>query len=328
MEYDGWSDYYSGRERLMRFRYSGAWPILLHYVWTEHPAAREPMATWLFQLADGGDPQARIRSAVAVGCLAAAEFETVKEKFLNQWAQSDLLRDRQLAAWALAAAVDLGAEAKVRPLLRYWAEGSVAKRWTVVRTITSLADLLGKSSMPLLSRIARSSAKDGNLESELTRALGGMLTSPIARQTAGTLVAWSAKDDDRRKLAQRAFLLASYTRRRDAPQSPPYPKLLRLGSSDAFIRDQHTKLWRRVIDDPATRPDALRRLADWVVLSDGSQEVETELTTLLRALAGTPNERQRVDYLLRHLPSDASQSARSTAERLRRSLDQTSLTHS
>jgi len=304
------------------FRYRSTWVIVLRHVWSEHPAARVPMISWLLELADDTRTLHRIRAAVAVGCLAAEDFDSVRRQLLTPWATSRRLRTRHLAAWALSTAVDQGAEPQVRQLLRYWAEGSAAKRWTVVRTVSVLANLLGRSSLALLTTIARNPAQDDRLNQELVTTLTDLATGPLSRQTLAMLAAWSKAGGQLRSLAHQAFLQAATRGERFSPAV-----LSRLVAADPLSGPSYVGMWRSAIDDMATRKHAGKQLAQLVVLAAGDNDLEAQLTRLCRALATSANDHARLDHLLRHLPAGAPDLAKEAAERIRRHLSPPSIEH-
>ncbi|QNE17010.1 hypothetical protein F1D05_02650 [Kribbella qitaiheensis] len=246
------------------------------------------------------------------------DFATVRDRLLVPWAGSDLLRRRQLAAWALSTAVDQGAEASVRGLLRDWADGSVAKRWTTTRTVSVLADLLGRSAIGLIHTIARQPAQDERLARELVQTVADLLTGPVALQTLGTLTNWATAGNPCRPLAFRAFLRAAD--RRESSRAASRPILLRLAASNRAAWAYHSELWRTMLNDTKDNKDARQCLARWVVLAGGDQDLETQLGRLFSGLARSPNESARLDHLLRYLPATAPATALPVAERLRERL--------
>lgn len=297
--------------RLTAFRNPATWWVLLRHVWLEHPTAREPIRGWLYALGAGASRASRVRAALAAGFLASVDFPSITNALLGRWAGSARLGQRQLAAWALFAAMQQGAEAEVRPVLQRWAEGGVARRWTVVHTVDALADLRDESAIPLISQIAEEPINDPQLRRELVRVAARLLTSAIALEALDTLVEWSQERGLRRDLAHRAFIGSA-----DA-QDDGRPKLLGHGTSDQHAWTALVTLWRAALNDASVRDDARRALTGWVLLAADDESLEPELRHLFAELAASANERARLDYLLRHLPPDAPPASLQVAERIR-----------
>lgn len=296
------------------FRNPATWPAVLRHVWLEHPTARDPIRRWLRDLGATAPRASRVRAALAAGFLASIDFPSIANSLLGQWAGSKQLGQRQVAAWALFAATEQGAKTKVDEVLKRWAEGGVARRWTVVHTADALADLSDESAISLISEIAAMPTTDPQLERELERAAARLLISPLASQARNTLVGWSRERGPRRDLAHRAFTIAA------SEQPDGRPTLLNHGSSDQHAWAALTTLWRAVLNDPAVRGDARDRLTDWVTLAVEEDSLVPELQRLFTDLAVSSNERARLDYLLRHLPADAPPDARLVADRIRNHL--------
>jgi hypothetical protein len=215
----------------------------------------------------------------------------------------------------LSTAVDQGAETSVRGLLRDWADGSVARRWTTARTVSVLADLLGRSAIGLIHTIARQPAQDDRLARELVQIVADLLTGPVGRQTLGTLTNWATAGNSCRPLAFKAFLRAAD--KREASGSTSRPILLRLATSDQAAWAYHGELWRVMLNDTKDNKEARQCLTRWVVLAGGNQDLESQLDRLFDELARSPNESARLDHLLRYLPATAPATALLVAERLR-----------
>lgn len=311
-EYDSFeTDHDSASTRLTAFLNPSTSSIVLRHVWLEHPAAREPIRRWLRELGEIGTDVSRMRAALAAGCLAATDFSSIMGPLLEPWAGSRPLGQRQLAAWALFAAVQQGADYEVRRVLQRWAEGGEGRRWTVLHTADALADLLGKSTIPLISTIAKKPARDPRLRHELERVTARLLTGSTALQALDAMVGWSQKPGPRRDLAYRAFIRAA------GKQEEGRPALLSHGNADQQAWTALITLWRAVLNNPAARDDARLGLAGWVILAAEDESLEPDLWRLFSELAASANERARLDYLLRHLPTEAPEAARPVADRVR-----------
>lgn len=298
--------------RMTKFGFSSTWSVVLQHVWLEHPAAREPILGWLRRLSESNLLATRIRAGVAAGCLAAVDFSPMVSRLFGPWASSDLLRQRQLAAWALSVTVQQGAETEVRRLLQVWTVGSVAKRWTVVRTAALLAELLGKSTIPLLFKIARYPSRDPRLQRELERVTSDLLTGPTARHALEALSTWSQDNGPCQGLAYRAFVSATAIHHQDAR-----PALMTDMAADLLDWTALVTLWRAVLNDPSVRDTARRNLARWVVVAAQEESLKPDILRLFTDLAASANEHDRLDYLLRHLPPDTPSSALQLAARIR-----------
>ncbi|WP_406023523.1 hypothetical protein OH802_27400 [Nocardioides sp. NBC_00850] len=312
LEYDSFeTDQDRDSTRLAAFLNPSMSSIVLRHVWLEHPAAREPIRRWLRELGESGADVSRVRAALAAGRLAAADFSSIMRPLLEPWAGSRPLGQRQLAAWTLFAALQQGADDEVRRVLQRWAEGGEGRRWTVLHTADALADMLGKSTIPLISAIAEKPARDPRLRNELERVTARLLTGPTALQALDTMVGWLQNPGPRRELAYRAFVRAAGKREEGRPA------LLSHGNADQQAWTALIILWRAVLNNPTVRDDARLGLAGWVILAAEDKSLEPDLCRLFSELAGSANERARLDYLLRHLPREAPEAARPVADRIR-----------
>ncbi len=75
---------------------------ILRVVREEQPTIHEPLLTWLHQLTEDEQSGTRMKAAEAVGLLATYDFLSVRNRFLEEWRDSDKVERRELTAWTLA----------------------------------------------------------------------------------------------------------------------------------------------------------------------------------------------------------------------------------
>ncbi|WP_327073634.1 hypothetical protein OG196_19615 [Kitasatospora purpeofusca] len=327
-------------QTLVAFRDSNLWATVLTYVWTTHPAARNPVVHWLVEL--GSDPSAtvRLRSAVGVGTIALADFPHSVERFLSPWAASPQLRQRQQAAWALAATFQGGQPGLVRRLLSRWSqEGSPGRRWTAARTHALIGSAVPGAALRDLAQIVGSVDRhdpttdrvQGQLFSAVTQTLESLLLDTAAPTVMSALHSWCRQGiSSHRKAAQEAFLRACASRHDEPAAEGGLPRLLRLAVTVPSVRPDFVALWKAVLADREHRQGGQAVLGRWIGAADFHAELLEVLSELLPALVTTQNDAERLDYLVRRAPrpdqaapgrrTSPTGTAPSPADRLRHAL--------
>ena len=308
VEYDGALETPWGTlpQRLVAFRDSGLWEVLLGRVWMTHPTVREPALAWLARL--GTDPRAmvRIRAAVCAGTLACHDFAFAADRLIAPWAASPRPRERQLAAWALAAAHQAGRETPVRRLLRSWSRGGdEGRRWTAVRAYALLGDAMVPTALADLAAVAATAAgtdaaAGSRLRQAVVQTLETLIGGPAGPEVLARLDRWREPDRWLRHLAADAFLRAA-AHHHTAPDGTraPLPSPVRWAREGGAAWERYVELWRQVLGDPALRRDGLERIGAWVRAAGHDAELEDALAGLLPGMAATGNETDRLDHLLR-----------------------------
>ncbi|MFI0154177.1 hypothetical protein [Streptomyces lydicus] len=319
-------------EQVVAFENSHLWSAVLRHVWTSHPAAREPVLGWLDALVADRRALVRLRGAVTAGVLAATDFGYGFDRFLTRWASSQVLMERQLAAWALYTAADHGMDTVVRRLLSDWSRQSdLGRRWTVARTYALLGGTTVATALRDVGRMAATGpVPDAALQSALEETLDALLQGPAATAVLERLAHWQGSRAPLNVLAAAGFLRGARRRRYRPGAGAAWPRLLWLADRDAAARRHIVALWRGVLGDRTVRDDARDVLGHWVraagkasarVRAAGTaygavpaagespdvemvSDVEEALRRLLPDLVGTANERDRLDYLLRRLRDD------------------------
>lgn len=345
-EYDDETETPWGRvpERVVAFQNDSLWSIALRHVWTRHPAARRPMLAWLASLTQDRRAGVRLRAAVASGVLAATDFEYAFNEFLHPWGRSSVAMDRQLAAWALYAAAEHGMDSAVRRLLSRWSgQRGAGLRWTVARTYALLGGATVVSALRDIGRMAVSGPEpDGALRTALEQTLEALLQGPASPTVLEQFVQWYADQGPLRDLAAAAFLRGAHRYQHKPGAGGSWPRLLWLTAHEPRAHHQVVQMLRGLLGNHTTRADASEALVRWVraaeraslkktradrattlsgeALPGAVSDVESGLARLLPALVSTRNDRDRLDYLLRHVPTAAEGTRNLTAVRLRAAL--------
>lgn len=294
-------------ERVVAFENSGAWAAVLEHVWMSHPAARLPMLEWLDTLASDSRAVVRLRGAVVAGVLACADFGYAFDRLIARWASSDRLMERQLAAWSLYTAAARGMDMVIRRLLSDWSrQGSQGRRWTAVRTYALLGDASASTALREIARMASTgTTPDQALWSALVQTVETLLQGPAQNESLAALTQWGQSPGSLRQLAGEGFLRAAGRQTYQPEAGCTGPRLLWSADRDPVAGEQITTLWRHVLDDRELRRDALPVLASWVRAAR-EPAVEAAVARLLPDLVTTPNDRDRLDHLLRKLRDEDS----------------------
>ncbi|MET8544698.1 hypothetical protein ABZW03_29250 [Kitasatospora sp. NPDC004799] len=262
-------------QTLVAFRDSSLWATVLTYVWTTHPAARAPLVDWLVALGSAPSAEIRLRSAVGVGTIAIADFPYAVERFFSPWAEAEQLRQRQQAAWALAATFEGGQSGVVRRLLNQWSrEGSTGRRWTAARTYSLIGPAMPAAAIRDLGLIVGSVPLQGpttdpdrkQLLSAATQTLENLLVSAAAPTVLSALRSWCQTGARDRSTAEAAFLRACAARHDESAAEGGLPRLLRLAVTTPATRIDYVMLWQAVLSDRDARKagqDVLREC--WVI---------------------------------------------------------------
>ncbi|MFJ4416976.1 hypothetical protein [Streptomyces sp. NPDC088925] len=323
-------------ERVVAFRDGALWSAVLAHVWYSHPAVRDPFVDWLGELVQDGRVVVRLRAAVASGVLLAADFAYGVPRWLGGWASSARAGERQLAAWALYAAAEHGAAPAVRRLLREWSgQHHAGLRWTVARCYAVLGGSVPLGALRDLGWMAANGPEpDGPLRMALEQAVESLLQGPAATVVLNRLAEWHEAGGRLRELATAGFLRALRHRHKDGAGGT-WPRLLRLPYAEPAALVPLARLWRTVLNSPATRGQGLAELNAWVRSAESTVDAESTpvgagesaareeaLAALLPLLAGTANERERLRHLLGKLDRQSRQDSHgSAAGRLLAALD-------
>ncbi|MFE0182746.1 hypothetical protein [Streptomyces olivaceus] len=348
-EYDDETDTAWGRlpERVVAFQNESLWSSVLRHVWTSHPAVRKPLLAWFDTLVTDRRGFVRLRAAVASGVLAAADFGSAFDNFLNQWGSSSRPMQRQLAAWALYTAAEHGMDTAVRRLLSNWSrQHNLARRWTATRSYALLGGATATSALRDIGRMAVTGpAPDSALQSALEQAPEALLQGPAAVTVLERLVQWHGSRGPLRDLAAAGFLRGARKRHSaTGTAATAWPRLLWLADHDARARRYVVVMWRALLASRSHREAARDELARWVQVAgrasakasehraftnaaqfeemeryDTASDVESALGGLLPLLVETQNDWERLDFLLRRLDTPDG-ARRSTVARLRAGL--------
>ncbi|MEV8016911.1 hypothetical protein AB0O76_11290 [Streptomyces sp. NPDC086554] len=344
-EYEDETDTPWGRlpEWVVAFENSSLWSTVLRHVWTSHPAVRIPLLDWLHDLVSDRRSVVRLRAAVTAGVLAAADFGYAFDRYLNRWGSSPRPMERQLAAWALYTSAQHDMGTAVRRLLGDWSKRhDLARRWTVARTYALLGGATVMTALRDIELMATTGPEpDAPLHSALEQTLESLLQGPAAPVVLEQLVHWHRNRGALGELATTGFLRGARRNHCEPGTATAWPRLLWLADHDRRAQQQVIAMWRELLGDRAARNDAQNGLKRWVrvaerasaraaqahafegmPLSEGMElpeavsDVESALARLLPRLVETPNDWDRLDYLLRRL-NDHGRTPSRTAVRLR-----------
>lgn len=303
------------------FENEAMWDTVLQHVWTDHPAVRTPMLDWLHDLAAHRSHQVRLRAAVAVGVLAGTDFGYAYDALICPWAGSPRLMHRQLAAWTLYTAAENGLESVVRRLLAAWSrDGGQGRRWTAARTYALFGGSASTAALRDLFLMASTGPRaDAELRSALAQSLESLLQGPSAGEALAAVQEALGDSDGHGALAAEGFLRATAYRHHTGMSGGFWPRLLRLAHQEPALWKCLVQVWRSLLGDRHHRRDAQGRLGDWVRRAEGDRGAQEALARLFGDLAVTPNEAERLDYLLRKT-KDQDHRVLTGARRIRESL--------
>jgi hypothetical protein len=289
-----------GYAKAVRVRLHGAGTgrAILRHAWEEHDALRQPILAWLEELVVER-PDIGWEVARTLGLLGTFDFSYLLAKVFNPWIGEDLQHRAAVAAAVGWSARDESQRQQVTALLRYWVtEGNTRERWTAamacgsvfgmtypdealdaLRQIAETNDLMLRHVVP---RSVVSLFAAGSVEPELhlkaLRALEGWTTDRLS----------PAADTGRRAFLQ----LVKVGQLRQAR--------VWLAIDDSACVVPLARLWRRLLDTPAQRRDALVALGQAFEEADRNPGLADKLVALVKEMVLTArrDERARLRYQL------------------------------
>ena len=299
--------------RLCAFTNPATAAVVLTRVWTDHPAAREPLCEWLLDL--GSDPieDVRLRVGVAAGLLACADFDPVISKLIGVWADSDRLLQRQIAVWALCTAAE-HREPAVRRVATEWTYSSEKKQWVATRVYGAIGSRMLDVAFKRLREIAVGRS-GGVHDRNVAQSVAALLNGEAAQAALAKVDDAAQRRDGWGLAARRGFISAT-----SDFGVRGLPGLLNVATTDADAWRQHARLWRLALGDPEVRDSARRHLRWWINGADDNQDLEHELSRLLVELVDSRTAFERLEYLLRKTIDRDTGRTLPVAERLREHL--------
>ncbi|WP_067821758.1 hypothetical protein [Actinomadura kijaniata] len=229
---------------------------VFHVVWFDYVVARTALLDWLTDLATDSDRRVRVLAALALGRLAAYDFDFIAQRCFGPWSRSSSSVLHEVTAWALeeVAKRERGRHREIFALADGWAgAASLARRSTAALLYgTELGTRDPGRAMRGLRRIARSDAK--RLLRPVTLSVVEIFASGQGEAVVEALTDWAASPRPA-VCWTAAGCLAELARLSDETDRPPL-----LALSDRRP-DPVTELWRRVLTSRfcGSRPwDALR----------------------------------------------------------------------
>ncbi|MFI7627777.1 hypothetical protein [Microbispora rosea] len=282
---------------------------ILRVIWEEQPTIHEPLLAWLHQLTEDQQFGTRMKAAEAIGLLATYDFLAVRDRFLEEWRDSDKFERRELAAWALASAArDPQVEPRVLECLRRWARNGRRAQSVVIRAYGSwlgarhveealhvLGDIAKTSGYVLAGSVARAVSQIHQLGTGRTF-LYDAETAEVpenTRRIISALVEWSA-DPDSKGLPRAAAL--AFVR---LLASPDAIRVIDL-AADPDAAGDLVALWRHILLHAVTRgPDAALTPEAWDLLSDwlGRWEADAGVRRVLSQVLTPPPDELRMSLL-------------------------------
>jgi hypothetical protein len=300
------AEYGSREVDLIEFDIPQFQPAVLSYVWKEYHNWRVPLLVWLHELGSDSNIEVRTRVAAAAGELSKYAFGLVLDEVLRPWANSEDLRQQQLAALALSILVFEGELAsQVLKLLKHWSKLSNNLRlaWTVVAAYSGVGILFPGNALRDLLAIAQS----GN-----TQLFFALVESIVSLFAAGqypavlqALQVWTEQESTTKahQLGLVVFLgLMQQERVTTNSNGSQSPTLLWLAKENKIYEKLVTCLLRRALNLQATRTNALEAIHNWLNFVDYDRRLYPVLGRILYTLLtqGTQKERGRiVNYLKR-----------------------------
>ncbi|MFD5420559.1 hypothetical protein ACFWJT_21355 [Streptomyces sp. NPDC127069] len=281
--------------------------VLLPEVWTGHPAARPALVKWLNGLADDGRPLVRTRAAATAAVLARTDLPSTMALIIEPWARSDRARRRTTAVSALTLAHQIEAP-NIPRIIDGWSTDADDPRpcWVAVRAQGLIGTGRPEAALAALRVQAHrqhgKKTADQQVLDELPKSVALLLLSPRSDTVLAELLRTMPDHRSALELAVRGFLTACA--RRDEEAGHGRPPIL-----DWYARAAHeadpsapgiVRLLREALDDRAFTEEAEQVLRGWIQAADQDEATEWALAALLAALAATPREISRLDYLLRN----------------------------
>ncbi|MGP3687898.1 hypothetical protein ACTVZO_24960 [Streptomyces sp. IBSNAI002] len=309
------------------FRDSRTSPVLLREVWTGHPSARPALVKWLGRLANDRRPLVRTRAAATVAVMAVADLPSAMALIIEPWAVSDHARQRTTAVTALTLSHRIGAP-NIPRIVDGWSTNADEPRrcWVAVRAQGLIGPERPREALAALRTQARvqsgKSTADPLLSEELPESTALLLLSPQGDRILADLVSTLRDHRSATDLAIGGFLAACRHTCEGTEQNRP-PVLdwyARVRIDGTAAADNIVMILRTALDDPAFTEPATAAFRKWITAAEADQATEWALASLLSALAATPREYARLDYLLRNPRSEEGGPYPAVAARLRTAL--------
>jgi len=300
--YEPWPDWYSRwHTPRVQMRDQKLLKVVLEVVWRRLGAAREPVVSWLHDLADPARrAPAHSRREVAcslkaLGVLAQIDFDHVNREVLGRWASSRDQRMNKAAVQVLEVALqDQRTTSTVRLALRQWSREDAAlnRRRTALLAYGTLISVRIPAD-DVLRAVRHTGAAGGGPE-----AVRAVATLVVQGRGDPVLTELAARLDDGDPQAVGLFMaLAGPGDGNGLPD--PRAALLRASATSTARQVALARLWASGLQGSLTAAAAWRRLRDWVAIADHQPELLEPLSALLNGLMQEPRLLVRLPFVLR-----------------------------
>jgi hypothetical protein len=282
----------------VRLRGAGTARAILRQAWEEHVALRQPILAWLEELIVDR-PDVAWEVARTLGILGTFDFSYVIAKVFEPWMGEDFQRRAAVAMAVGWSARDENQRQQVTALLHYWAtEGNIRERWTAATACGSVFGLSHPNeALDALRQIAETD--DLVLRHVVPRNVvnlfaAGAVEPGLRLEVLRALVNWTRDRRSRAADAGRRALLQLV----DAGQSRQ--ARVWLAADDPACMTPLATLWRRLLDTPTQRRDALVALRQAFEEADHDSGLAEKLVALVKEMVkgARSDEYARLRYQL------------------------------
>lgn len=270
--------------RPIRLRRAALGAAVLDAAWHNHPTLHRPLTSWLHQLAEDPEEEARTAAAQAVGKLATYHFAEIEREFVRPWVESASVRSHELAALALdIAAGNRSVAWKVKDLLREWtgASATVFQHSAAVRAYGATLGMMFPRDALRAVRVV--TAGRSQLHFEAASVLESLFRAGARVEVVIEMDRLLAAGHEHEPAAALALILIA-----SMPEEPEggRPALLTMfADAETDRRRQIVRLWRNALThkDGASRAawDVLRM---WVEYADREPDVLDAVGGLVKEL--------------------------------------------
>jgi hypothetical protein len=287
---------------------------VLEAAWLDFDVVRQPLLDWLRELTASRDDAVRVRAAIAVGKLAAYDFEHIFQQVIEPWAGSANPNDRWAAAWALEmAAKHERLATPVRAKVRQWCRESLLRRQrTALLALGTAIDVqYAEESLGSLFLLALRPAHARDYA--LALSVRELFLKGAQESVREALSNWAeqGQQPELRPLAvQAARSLLALSLETGAQDDTGSNDLLRLFVGDPLSGPDSrsewertlTRLWKVALTNPSTSGHAWEVLRLWLLRAGRDERLVQPLVQLVEGLAADRRLRNRALFFQQYWP--------------------------